>query len=61
MKHKCKKCGHFERGKGCTICYPPAKCSGNLEIECKDFITPEQEEKRQEKLFKNFRKAEKRN
>ena len=45
MKHKCKNCGRFERGNGCTACYPPAKCSGNLEIECEDFITPADEEK----------------
>ena len=55
MKHKCKNCGRFERGKGCTACYPPAKCSGNLEIECEDFITPADEEKRQEKLFKKYK------
>jgi hypothetical protein len=52
---KCKNCAHFIstlKIQGCGLCYPVAKCSGNLEIDCEDFITPADEEKRQEKLFK---------
>jgi len=52
MKHKCKNCGRFERGKGCTACYPPAKCSGELAIECKDFISKKAYKIQQEKLWK---------
>lgn len=51
---KCKDCGHFIstlKTQGCGLYDPPAKCSGNLEIECEDFITPEAEAARQEKLW----------
>jgi len=51
---KCKDCGHFIstlKTQGCGLNYPVAKCSGNLEIDCEDFITPEAEKTRQEKLF----------
>jgi len=58
MKHKCKNCGRFERGKGCTTCYPPAKCSGELAIECEDFITPADEEKGKKSCGENINKKE---
>jgi len=54
MKHKCKNCAYFIKAirvQGCGLYYPTAKCSGNLEIECEDFITPEAEKARQEKLL----------
>ena len=55
-KHKCRDCAHFIstlKTQGCGLDYPPAKCSGNLTIECEDFITPEAEEARQKKLWSN--------
>ena len=55
---KCKNCAHFIstlKIQGCGLNYPPAKCSGELAIECKDFISPADEEKRQEKLFKKYK------
>ena len=61
MKHKCKDCAHFINTlkiQGCGLCYPPAKCSGNLEIDCEDFITPADEEKGKKSCGENINKKE---
>ena len=51
---KCKDCEYFIKNKGCGLYYPIAKCSGELAIECQDFITKAD----WEKLYRKFKKRE---